>query len=194
MPRSTSLPDSPTDDDLVTRVTGGDPAALDVLFRRHREVAYRVAYRLLGNESDALDAVQDGFVNAITHLGRYGRKSSFKTWLLRVVTNASLDLGRVRRRLDSRVADGHEPYLGLADGRLPVPGSNLDRADLRRVLDRALAALPEPQRTTFVLHADGGLSYQEIADSLGIALGTVMSRLYYARQRLKSLLAHHVTP
>ncbi|MEO2089105.1 MAG: sigma-70 family RNA polymerase sigma factor, partial [Gemmataceae bacterium] len=96
MPRSTSQPNAPSDDDLVSRVTRGDRSALDVLFRRHREVAFRVAYRLLGNEADALDAVQDGFVNAITHLGRYGRKSSFKTWLLRVVTNASLDLGRVR--------------------------------------------------------------------------------------------------
>ena len=68
------------------------------------------------------------------------------------------------------------------------PAGGLERADLRRLLDRALAELPEAQRRTFVLHADAGLSYREVADVLGISIGTVMSRLYYARQKLRILL------
>src|SRR3954462_3155060 len=89
---------APTDDALLSRFTAGDRAALDDLFRRYRGVAYRVAYRLLGREADALGAVQDGFVNALTHLDRFGGRSTFKTWLLRVVCNAALDIGRQRKR------------------------------------------------------------------------------------------------
>src|SRR5215210_3601445 len=91
-----------SDEHLLARWQQGHPDALDELFRRYRAIAYRVAYRLLGNEADALDAVQDAFVNALTHLDRFGGRSSFKTWLLRVVCNAALDVGRQRRR-DERV-------------------------------------------------------------------------------------------
>src|ERR1700731_3073537 len=88
----------PNDEQLVTRAAQGDREALNELFRRYRLVAYRVAYRLLGNEADALDAVQEAFVKALTHLPGFQGRSSFKTWLLRVVSNASLDLGRQRGR------------------------------------------------------------------------------------------------
>src|SRR6476659_6850755 len=98
----TAPPVTPTDDALLARFAAGDRTALDELFRRYRGVAYRVAYRLLGREADALDAVQDGFVNALTRLDRFGGRSSFKTWLLRVVCNAALDVGRQRKR-DERV-------------------------------------------------------------------------------------------
>jgi RNA polymerase sigma-70 factor (ECF subfamily) len=74
------------------------------------------------------------------------------------------------------------------------PGQGLEQADLRRLLDQALAALPEAQRRTFVLHADGGLSYREVAEVLGISIGTVMSRLYYARQRLRTFLDGRLPP
>lgn len=178
----------PTDAILLDRAAVGDSAALNELFRRHRETAFRVAYRLLGNEADALDAVQDGFVNALTHLARFGGRSSFKTWLLRVVSNAALDLGRQRKRREARygtVLAGEETSL-LAPDRPADEG--LARADLRGRLDQALRLLPEAQRQTFVLHADGGLSYREIAEVLEISIGTVMSRLFYARQRLRTLL------
>ena len=185
----------PPDEQLVRRIGRGDSAALDELLRRHRSVAYRVAYRLLGNEADALDAVQDGFVKAIRHVDRFAQRSSFKTWLLRIVSNAALDLGRVRNRRDARyVPDGHEAFPELSDDRLAPADHGMERADLRLSLEKALADLPEPQRQTFVLHAAGGLSYQEVADALGIAIGTVMSRLFYARQRLKSYLSQHVAP
>src|SRR5580658_8752192 len=89
---------SPNDEQLISRFNRGDRTALEELFKRYRETAYRVAYRLLGNEADALDAVQEGFIKALNHLGGFEGRSSFKTWLLRVVSNASLDLGRQRGR------------------------------------------------------------------------------------------------
>src|SRR5262245_5394403 len=88
------------DEQLLARFRSGQREALEELFRRHRQSAYRVAFRLLGHEADALDAVQEGFVKALTHLGSFQGRSSFKTWLLRVVSNAALDLGRQRGRRD----------------------------------------------------------------------------------------------
>ncbi|MGL6095339.1 MAG: RNA polymerase sigma factor [Fimbriiglobus sp.] len=192
--RVTTLPNSdPTDAELIRRSCRGDSGGLNELFRRHRMVAYRVAYRLLGNEADALDAVQDGFVNALGHLDRFRGHSSFKTWLLRIVSNAALDLGRGRKRRDARYPGGVDD-TDPADDTLPAPDSGLERADLREILDAALAKLPPAQRQTFVLHVDGGLTYREVAEALGISIGTVMSRLFYARQRLRSELADRVCP
>ena len=183
-----------SDERLLDRFAAGDRAALDELFRRYRLAAYRVAYRLLGNEADALDAVQEGFVKALTHLHGFQGRSSFKTWLLRVVSNASLDLGRQRGRrealsLDATPADeASSPRLLSAD----EAGRGLERADLRTLLDQALGTLSDVQRQTFVLHADAGLSYREVADTLGISIGTVMSRLFYARQKLRAWLGGRV--
>ena len=186
---------APGDEQLLARAAAGDRSALDELFRRYRQPAYRVAFRLLGNEPDALDAVQEGFVKALTHLSGFQGRSSFKTWLLRVVSNASLDLGRQRGRreslsLDAAPADeAFSPRLLTAD----ESGLGLERADLRRQLAEALATLSDAQRQTFVLHADAGLSYREVADALGISIGTVMSRLYYARQKLRTYLSERTT-
>ena len=185
----------PNDTALLKRAAVGDRSALDELFRRYRSVSFRVAYRLLGREADALDAVQDGFVKALMHLDRFRGSSTFKTWLLRIVSNAALDLGRQRKR-DLRVSpsptDDSPDRFGPAD--LPAPDTELARADLRRKIDRALGLLPENQRQAFVLHVDGGLSYRQVADAMAISIGTVMSRLFYARQKLKVLLADQLQP
>jgi RNA polymerase sigma-70 factor (ECF subfamily) len=179
-----------SDEHLLHRATRGDRDALNELFRRYRQVAYRVAYRLLGNEADALDAVQEAFVKALTHLRGFEGRSSFKTWLLRVVSNASLDLGRSRGRREALSFDALGPQHReeveplVAD----VAGRDLEREDLRQMLRRALDELPVAQRQTFVLHAEAGLSYREVAGTLNISIGTVMSRLYYARQKLRALL------
>src|SRR5947209_3510934 len=87
-----------SDEQLLERFAAGERHALEELFRRYRQPAYRVATRLLGNEADALDAVQEGLIKALTHLDGFQGRSSFKTWLLRVVSNAALDLGRQRGR------------------------------------------------------------------------------------------------
>jgi RNA polymerase sigma-70 factor (ECF subfamily) len=187
-------PPAPSDEQLLARFAAGDRQALDELFQRYRQLAYRVAYRLLGQEADALDAVQDGFIKALTHLEGFRGQSAFKTWLLRVVSNAALDLGRKRGRRESVSLNGaadserHDGYPRTLDD----PARDLERADLRRLLDQALATLPEAQRQTFVLHADGELSYREVADVMGISIGTVMSRLFYARQKLRAYLAKRI--
>jgi RNA polymerase sigma-70 factor (ECF subfamily) len=183
-------PSVPSDDDLLVRFAGGDRQALDELFHRYRQPAYRVAYRLLGNEADALDAIQDGFIKALTHLQGFQGRSSFKTWLLRVVSNAALDLGRQRGRRETLSLDA--PGIDPLDAHFLTPdevGRGLEISDLRSLLTQALATLSEAQRQTFVLYADAGLSYREVAEAMNTSIGTVMSRLYYARQKLRAFLS-----
>lgn len=179
------------DDALLARYLSGDQQALNLLFCRYREAAYRVAYRLLNHSEDALDAVQNGFIKAMTHIGRFEGRSSFKTWLMRVVSNAALDYGRARRRRDLlKSAAFEQPPPEPPD---QEPQVQLEGNELRERLEAALCQLPEQQRMTFVLHVDGGLSYREVADALEISVGTVMSRLFYARQKLKVLLVDRVS-
>jgi RNA polymerase sigma-70 factor (ECF subfamily) len=180
------------DDHLLAQYAAGDRESLEELFRRYRGVAYRVAYRLLGQEADALDAVQDGFLKAFTHLSAFQGRSSFKTWLLRVVSNSALDLGRQRGRREIRSLDGWTPTDQDTPFRLEDPGQGLERADMWLLIREALATLPEAQRQTFILHADGELSYREVAEALSISIGTVMSRLFYARQKLRVFLSRRI--
>lgn len=190
----TALSPIEEDDTLIARYARGDRSAFDVLFHRYRDTAYRVAYRLLGHPEDALDAVQDGFIKALAHLRGFEHRCSFKTWLLRVVSNAALDLGRQRRRRDelsAAVLASATPDTGVTPDHAD-PLRAAEEADLREALALALAELPAAQRRTFVLHVDGGLSYREVAEAMGVSIGTVMSRLYYARQKLKGLLAARV--
>ena len=138
-------PPAPSDELLLERFAAGERTALEELFRRYRQPAYRVAFRLLGNEPDALDAVQEGFVKALTHLSGFQGRSSFKTWLLRVVSNAALDLGRQRGRREILSLDA-AGAADAADANLLTPDEaarGLERADLRSLLDQALATLSE---------------------------------------------------
>src|SRR3954465_2079315 len=151
------MPEAPTglltpDETLVSRSREGDHCAREELFHRHWGIAYRVAYRLLGHEQDALDAVQEALLKALTHLDDFDGRSGFRTWLLRIVTNAALDAGR-RRGRRSTVS------LSLVDGEIqgnePTcdddPAHGLHRQDLRRILDSALDRLSPPLRAAFVL-------------------------------------------
>jgi RNA polymerase sigma-70 factor, ECF subfamily len=175
------------DETLVDLARRGDRPAREELFRRHWDVARRVAYRLLGNEQDALDAVQDGLMKAVVHLDAFDGRSGFRTWLLRIVTNAALDSGRKRRR---------RPALRLVDAEGEIseaavqddPARGLHRDDLRRVLNAALDRLSPETRATFVLFAEAGLSYKDIAECQDLPVGTVMSRMHYARHKLQSYL------
>lgn len=173
------------DDRLVSRARDGEEAAYAELFRRHRDDAYRLAYRQLGNEQDALDVVQEAMIKAFAALGEFDGRSGFRTWLMRIVLNTALDWGRRRKRRPT-IAFGDGP----ADGREPAdeedPGRGIHRQDLRRALERALDRLSPTIRTTFVLFAESGLSYKEIAEVQGIAIGTVMSRIHSAREKLQA--------
>ena len=176
------------DETLVELAGGGDASAREELFRRHFAVAYRVAYRLLGHEQDAMDAVQDGFLKAAVHLSDFDGRSGFRTWLLRVVTNSALDSGRKRKRNKIlRLEDGMEQSAGATTFDDPTRG--LRAEDLRAALNAALARLSTETRATFVLFAEAGLSYKEIAEAQALPVGTVMSRLHYARHKLQEYLA-----
>src|ERR1700741_704078 len=147
---SAASPPVPSDEQLLARSAAGDREALDELLQRYRLIAYRVAYRLLGNEADALDAVQDGFVKALTHLNGFQGRSSFKTWLLRVVSNAALDVGRQRSRRETVSLDSVEAADGEIESLLTRvdPARGLDGQELRQLLDMALRTLPLAQRRT----------------------------------------------
>lgn len=179
------------DSDLVGLARAGNQAAREELFRRHFPIAHRVAFRLLGHQQDAEDAIQDGFLKALLHLDAFDGRSGFRTWMLRIVTNTALDLGRKRRR---------RPWVSLDegsgdDGRVEAlsrhdvdPASGLHREDLRRMLNGALEHLSPDTRTTFVLFAEAEMTYKEIAETQSVPIGTVMSRIHYARQRLQGHL------
>jgi RNA polymerase sigma-70 factor (ECF subfamily) len=182
----------PTDEQLLARHAQGQRQALDELFRRHWPAAYRVAYQYLGQDADALDAVQQGFVKAFRHLGGFRHQSSFRTWLMRIIANTATDLRRERQR--RRMVALDQTWLRQHESLQPAlsqdPALPLEAADLRRHLDEAVAALPEAHRRPFVLRVKRGLTYARIAKVMGIPIGTVMSRLHHARRKLQSLLAH----
>lgn len=189
---------APDDEVLVRQARQGDRAASEELFRRHRGVAHRVAYRLLGHEQDALDATQDGFLKAFSGLEDFDGRSGFRTWLIRIVTNAAIDLGRKRGRraligaglgFDPDAARGERGHGNAAIRELATPhdpADNLQRGDLRRALDAAIARLSPKLRVTFILFAEAEMSYKEIAEAQSIPIGTVMSRLSDARKRLQT--------
>lgn len=174
------------DETLIDQARRGDRTAREELFRRHFAIAYRVAFRLLGHDQDAQDAVQDGFLKAVTHLGEFDGRSGFRTWLLRIVTNSALDVGRRRRRRHMQALG--EAEIEAAGSTHDDPARGLHSEDLRRLLDTALNRLSPPIRTSFVLFAEAGLSYKEIAELQNVPVGTIMSRLHFARQKLQAAL------
>jgi len=178
---------STTDEVLVGRAREREAAAREELFQRYRGDAYRVAFRFLGHEQDALDAVQDAFIKAFSGLGEFDGRCSFKYWFLRIVANSALDSGR-RRKRRSAFSLGDTAGAIAEPAIQDDPAGRLHQQDLRRVLDRALDRLTPKLRTTFILFAELGLSYKEIAETQGIAIGTVMSRISSAREKLQQSL------
>jgi RNA polymerase sigma-70 factor (ECF subfamily) len=176
-----------TDESLVQRARQRDSSACEELFERHRGDAYRVAFRLLGNEQDALDVVQEASIKSFLGLADFDGRSGFRYWFLRIVTNTALDWGRRRKRTrfvslgDASLA--HRESVSIDD-----PTRRIHQQDLRHALDRALERLSPKLRTTFVLFAELGLSYREIAETQRVPIGTVMSRINAARAKLQESL------
>lgn len=179
---------------LVDRAAAGDRDARRQLFERFRDDAYRVALRVTGRNEDALDVVQDSFIKVFERLDRFQRESGFRTWLLRVVTNQALDLLRARRVRTTVAIDREDDGEGGSQGlQLPAEsadagGSGMEQHELADRLRVAIESLSPDQRAVFALYANGELTYGEIAEMLGVPIGTVMSRLYYARLKLQKLL------
>lgn len=188
-PIRSNVPDS--DDRLIDQAIAGDSGARQVLFERFRDSAYRAAFRITGRHEDALDVVQDAFIKIFERLADFQRAAGLKTWLLRIVSNRALDLLRSRkvRRAAPLDSGADEPRIDPPTQRAEdAAGHGLERSELAARIAAAVATLPEDQRSVFTLYGSGELTYGEIAATLGIPIGTVMSRLYHARRKLHGLL------
>jgi len=174
------------DAELVEAAKGGDKQAFTALVEKYSGHAYRLAYSILGNQHDAEDAVQEAFINLYRKISSFRGSSSFATWFYKIIRNLAYD--KVRRKAAYRRA--YEAYSG--EGMVVNSPTRPDRAtvqsELRAVLEEALLKLSPEHREILVLRELEGLSYNEIASVLGIKLGTVMSRLHYARLKLKQIL------
>lgn len=186
----------PSDEEAIRQVLAGDADAFRVLVDRYQARAYRRALSILRNEEAARDAVQESFLKAYTALHKFEGRSRFFTWLYRLVTNQCLDLKR-RDRSDRHVEweEGTTVETEMSDEPTPevagvefAPAASVMQSQLRQQLTQAIEKLPDAPRETLLLREVEGLSYAEIAKALEIPKGTVMSRLYYARQQLQKLL------
>jgi RNA polymerase sigma-70 factor, ECF subfamily len=176
------------DETLVRLARGGNDSACEELFRRYRGDAYRYAYRQLGHEEDALDVVQESMLKAFSGLADFDGRSAFRTWLLRIVINTAFDCGRKRKRRPGGRGGDDSDVAQYEATTNDDPSRRLNQQDLRVVLDRALDRLSQTIRSTFVLFAELGLSYREIADTQDVPIGTVMSRIHAAREKLQAEL------
>ncbi len=181
---------------LIASARAGDPHAFNVLVQGYQDIAYNVAYRVLGQPDAAADATQDAFLAAYQALAAY-RGGSFKAWLLRIVTNSCYDQLRQKKRrpqtsLEDMVEDADYAVALTDPGESPEEA--LLRQDLAEALEAGIARLPLDQRVTLVLSDVQGLSYDEIAEATGASLGTVKSRLSRARSRLRDYVVRGREP
>ena len=177
-------PYAETEADLIARAQKGDRDAFGELVRQHHAGVVNVVYRMCGDVELAEDAAQDAFIQAWLHLPSFRPGTSLRNWIYRIAVNAALDVLR------------REPKTPLVDlETLSMPDSSagpetvLLEKERAFAVQRAILSLTEANRSVLTLREYGGLSYQEIAATLNIPLGTVMSRLNYARDRLKEKLA-----
>ncbi len=173
---------------LVGRARHGDLAAFEEIVRRHRRRVYGVALRIVRRHETAEDVAQEAFVRAWRGLERFELGRPFAPWVCRIAANLALNEVRSPRMREQALPEGHEERPASGAGPLE---SVLD-AEARRVLDDALGALPAEQRAVLVLRVFEELSYDEIAQTLELSPGTVMSRLFRARQRLSRALAPYL--
>lgn len=178
----------PTDEELVAAYLEGDHRAFEELVERYKNRIYNLAYRMLGNPEDAYDLVQEVFLLLVRKLPSFRGEARFSTWLYRVVLNACYDRARKsRNHLSLQESPAEDlPELGetLADESAVSPEENMERAEIRKRVQEAISKLPPKFREVVVLHDIQGFDYREVAEILGISLGTVKSRLNRARNRL----------
>ncbi len=185
------------DRELIARAQKGDKVAFRRLVERHQRRAFAIALSLVRDENDARELVQDAFLRVFKGLGSFQGGSSFFTWLYRIITNLSIDLirkpGRQLVELEpSRVdaedaRDSEYPLVARIDGADPV--DVVRRREIAARLKIALDALPPYHRGVIVMREIEGLSYEEMAQAMNVSKGTIMSRLFHARQKLQKALA-----
>ena len=176
---------------LLRRAKSGDSGAFEEIVRAHEATVYHLALRQLGSREDAEDAAQEVFLKAYTGLQSFRGESRLSVWLYRVTNNVCIDLLRRRKEtvsLSSEDSDGEPLELEIPDARFD-PAALAERADLREQVGKALDRLPPDARQILLLRELGGQSYDEIAQTLSLDIGTVKSRIFRARKKLCTLLA-----
>lgn len=181
---------------LIVQAQKGDHAAFRKLVDRHQRRAFAIAVGLVRDENDAREIVQEAFLRVYRGIGTFEGGSSFFTWLYRIVTNLAIDLmrkpGRRAAELDEtrNVADDPEGELALVsriDGADPI--DVVRRKEMAARIQTALDALPSYHRAVIIMREVDGLSYEEMAEAMGVSKGTIMSRLFHARQKMQKALA-----
>jgi RNA polymerase sigma-70 factor, ECF subfamily len=185
-----SSADDPT---LVRAAQQGDMAAFEELVARHRDKIYARAYSMMRSEDEAIDLSQEAWVKGWQRLRQFQGESSFGTWMTRIVINLCLDQLRKQKRQRTESIEEMDQESGGVERQMPVvtpnPTAGLERGELRQRIDRALGQLSHEHRTVLVLHEFQEMEYKAIARTMGCSIGTVMSRLFYARRKLAALLA-----
>jgi len=178
---------------LVSASRKGDTKAFEELVARHRDKVYARAYSMLRNEEEAVDLSQEAWVKAWQRLEQFQGDSSFLTWITRITINLCLDQIRRNKRRRTESIEQLDEDLGGVERQMPVvtanPTEGLETSELRAKIDEALTKLSYEHRTVLVLHEFEDLEYKEIAKRMECSIGTVMSRLFYARRKMAALMA-----
>jgi RNA polymerase sigma-70 factor (ECF subfamily) len=198
VPRTESGPSAPVEEAvLVASARKGDLAAYDELVKRYQERIYATVYHMTANHEDANDLAQESFIKAFNALKSFKGGSSFYTWLYRIAVNKTINFIKQRRsRVHISLNDldfnaEHDPDLmALISDKTPRRDAGL--TELQEKLNAALLKLSEPHRLVVVLHDVQGMSHEEIAKVMDCNIGTVRSRLFYARQQLQGYLADYI--
>jgi len=181
------------DEKLVRSAQRGDMDAFEELVARHRDKIYARAFSMMRSEDEALDVSQEAWVKGWQRLKQFQGESSFVTWMTRIVINLCLDQLRKQKRQKAESIEQLAEDAGGVERQMPVvttnPTEGLERRELRARIDRALNQLSYEHRTVLILHEFEELEYKEIAKRMQCSIGTVMSRLFYARRRMANLLA-----
>ncbi len=176
------------------RCQNGETAAFNELVTRYRQRAFAMVYQMVRNDQDAWDLTQDGFLRAWRNIRRFRGQSQFYTWLYRILMNVTIDWLRRKQvqgeaEFDDAIGlENIEPGSATTPRGELAPAAGLSDKEIRARIDEAIQRLTPEHREVIVLREIEGLDYQEIADHTGITLGTVMSRLFYARKKLQSML------
>jgi RNA polymerase sigma-70 factor (ECF subfamily) len=180
-----------TDEELVARSMGGDLDSFNQLVLRWERPIYALAYRVIGREEDARDVCQETFMRAFRALGGFKGQAKFSSWLYRITLNLCRDWIRRQRRQPIAQAPEGVDLLDLATESTPTESIEdlVARREIGRAVQRAMAVLPDEQRTAIILKEYHGLTFQEIADLLDCPLSTVKTRLYQGLSVLRRQLA-----
>lgn len=184
---------SADDKELVRAAQSEDMGAFEELVARHRDKIFARAVSMMRNEQEAIDLSQEAWVKGWQRLKQFQGDSSFSTWMTRIVINLCLDQLRKQKRRQTDSIEAMEEESGGVERQMPVvlvnPTERLERGELRQRIDRGLEQLSPDHRTVLVLHEFEELDYKGIAKAMDCSIGTVMSRLFYARRKLAAVLA-----